>query len=230
LLNEVHDATAFGRVAVSLEVHSQKGSTMTATIKKLTLSEYQALQTSIPKFLPNFGFLIASQTLTTAQIMTMINVVVNSATVVANAVSAVKTARIADAAVQSQYAETIRELREIIGVAFSNVPATLTQFAIAPKKVRAPLTAAAKVAANAKAAATRIARGTESKKKKAAISGGVTGVTITANTTATPATTPNPTAPAPAATVLSQMPGGVPVVASAIPVAPAAPTGTAPHS
>jgi hypothetical protein len=156
--------------------------------KALTLAEYQALATAIPKYFPNFAFLIASQTLTTAEVMTMVNTVLASATAITNAKSAVHTAVVAGEAVQAQYAATIKELREIIGVAYSNAPATLGEFAIAPRKARVPLTAAAKVAADAKAKATRAARGTTGKKKKAQITGGVTGVTIIPTTAAAPAT------------------------------------------
>ena len=86
---------------------------------------------------------------------------------------------------------------------FSNSPQTLSAFAIAPRKTPKPLTVQARAAATLKAAATRVARGTESKKKKALISGNVTGATLVPITTpvtsapaATPAVAPTPATPA----------------------------------
>jgi hypothetical protein len=62
---------------------------------------------------------------------------------------------------------------------FANAPDTLAVFGLKPPKARVPLTTAQRAAKTAKAEATRIARGTASKKQKAAIKGNVAGVTIT---------------------------------------------------
>ena len=169
---------------------------MTRPTQVTTLAELQALSTGIPKYFPNFAFLVASQMLSTAEMMTIVNVVLGSATALVTAKSAVHTAAVADQKVEAQYGNIIKELRQVIGVAFSNAPATLAELGMTPRKVRAPLTTAAKAAAEAKAKATRTARGTTGKKKKAAITGGVTGVTITpigpAAPAAAPGTTPHP--------------------------------------
>jgi hypothetical protein len=69
-------------------------------------------------------------------------------------------------------------MRDNIATMFSNNTTTLAAFNLTPKKPRQPLSVEARAAATAKARATRIARGTESK-KKAEVSGNVTGVTIT---------------------------------------------------
>ena len=108
----------------------------------------------------------------------------------------------------------MKQIRSNVAWMFSNQVSTLTAFAIAPRKVPVPLTAAKRAAAIAKAKATRLARGTTSKKQKAALTGDVTGVTITPVTSSAviPAAPPLPVATA------------VPVLAPATPPAlPAAP-------
>jgi hypothetical protein len=192
------------------------------TTKPLTLTDYQAFATAIPKFFPNYAFLIANQTLTTAQVVTMVNALVASEMAIANARSAVHTAVVAGAAVDSQYLSVFKELREIVAVAFSNVPSTLAEFAMVPRKVRAPLTTAARLAADVKAAATRKARGTTSKKQKALITGGVTGVQIIPTTPVAPAT-------APAAASSTSGVSATPAPATAAPAVTGV-TGAAPHS
>lgn len=159
------------------------------------MQQLQALVTGIPKYFPNFAFLVASQTLTTAEVMTMLNIVLTSVTAVHTARSAVTTAVIADDKVQAQYADVLKEVRQIIGVAYSNAPAILAELGMTPRKARAPLSVQAKAAADAKSKATRAARGTKGKKQKAAITGGVTGVAITPTTPAAPATTAPAAAP-----------------------------------
>jgi hypothetical protein len=103
---------------------------------------------------------------------------------------------------------------------FSNAPATLQGFGLSPRKPPTPLSAAARVAANEKAKATREARGTKGSVQKAAITGNVSGVTITPvliPTALPPVASPPPAAPTAPAPVASS--------GSAV-----AATGTAPHS
>ena len=64
-------------------------------------------------------------------------------------------------------------------VAYGTQADVLANFGIAPKKAPTPLTVEQKAVAAAKAAATRVARGTKSAKAKKGIKGNVTGVVVT---------------------------------------------------
>ncbi len=150
-----------------------------ATPTPLSLAEIQALATATPKYFPNFAFLIASQTYTTAQVMTIVNTALASAEAVATTKAAAHDALLANQKVQAQYGPFLKELRQFVALAYSNATGTLSDFDIPPKKARTPLSSTARVAAEAKARATREARGTKGKKQKAAVSGNVIGVDIT---------------------------------------------------
>jgi hypothetical protein len=67
---------------------------------------------------------------------------------------------------------------------FSTATQTLADFGLLPPKARKPMTVQTRAVATAKVRATRTARGTPSKKKKLAVKGDVTGVTVTPITTA----------------------------------------------
>ena len=95
---------------------------------------------------------------------------------------------------------------------YSKQPDVLLDFGLKPNKQPTPQTVEQKAAARAKRQATRQARGTTSKKKKQAIKGNVTGVTVT------PITAPgNPPAD-------SSEPAGQQTASNASP--PVAPTNT----
>ena len=166
---------------------------MQGTHKALTLAELQALSTGIPKYFPNFGFLIASTTYTTAEVMIIIKSLLDLETASTKAKTAAHDAIVASDAAQAQHAPFIKELRQFVVVAYSNASTTLADFAIAPRKPRVPLSNAARAAAEAKAKATRLARGTKGSKQKAKITGNVTGVTITPTTSGAPVVTPSKT-------------------------------------
>jgi hypothetical protein len=72
-----------------------------------------------------------------------------------------------------------------VRVAYEGAPEILADFGLAPRKTRRPLSGEEMVAAVAKRASTRAARGTIGKKEKAAIRGHVTGVVVTPVTRAT---------------------------------------------
>jgi hypothetical protein len=211
---EVHDATAFGRVAVSLESHSKEVH-MPSVVKPITLAQYQALITGIPNYCATTTFSVASQTFTAPQAVALIQTVINASAAVNAARAAWRAALLAQEKVITGDAKVANEIRESVALMFSNAPTTLSALAIVPRKLPKPLTGAARAAATAKADATRKARGTTSKQQKALISGNVTGVTITPVTTAlgsAPAATA-PIAPSPASPTTS---GGV----AAAPAAP----------
>ena len=110
-----------------------------------------------------------------ALVTSILNVSVAVAPAKAAYLAAIATARQTEA----QEGETVKEVREVVALMFNNAPTTLAELAIAPKKSPKPLSAEARAAATAKARATRKARGTTGKKQKSAITGDVTGVTIT---------------------------------------------------
>jgi hypothetical protein len=100
------------------------------------------------------------------------------------------------------YAQTQPEKSAIVGVIrarFGRTSSTLLQFGVQPAKEQ-QRTAASKTAAAVKGAATRKARGTLGSKQKLAVSGNVTGVTITPITSgpSVPVASSNEAAPAPA--------------------------------
>ena len=191
-------------------------------INPLTLSEYQALVTNIPKYCPNAIFGVAGQTLTAIQAVAFIDVLLTAVSATATAKTGWVDARMAEEKLVTQDGAVLKAIRENILTMFSNNTTALAAFEIAPKKPRQPLSAEARTAATAKLRATRTARGTKSKKQKAAIAGNVIGVTITpvtaptATPTATPTVNPGTTTPTGAAS------------AAPSPATPAASNGAAP--
>lgn len=146
--------------------------------------------------------IIGSGTFTPAQVETQLQAYATLRNDVDAAKATVK-AKLTDEAAQAPalrafYIAYIAYIR----AAFGNSPDILADFGLQPKKARAPLTVAQKAAAAAKAKATREARGTKGPKAKLAVTGNVTGVTVTPITAPSPApqpaaqTAPNaPTAP-----------------------------------
>ncbi len=112
-------------------------------------------------------------------------------------------------AAEASQAPTLREFMlafvAFVKATFSKSPDVLADFGLAPKKAATPLTVEQKAAKVAKAEATRKARGTMGRKKKLAVHGDVTGVTVTPVTASAPvAATVSPApsaAPAPAGSV-----------------------------
>ncbi|HEX3771414.1 MAG TPA: hypothetical protein VHV30_11135 [Polyangiaceae bacterium] len=92
----------------------------------------------------------------------------------------------------------IRVYVNFLRATFSDAAAQLGDFGLQAPRARTPLTSEKRLVATAKAKATRIARGTVSKKQKLAIKGDVTGVQVTPITASGPA--PSQGAPASTAT------------------------------
>ena len=152
---------------------------MPHAITPLTVVEYQALVTGIPKYCSKSVFNIASQTYTAVQAVKLISSVLSAVSATANAKPALNDARLAEEEAVAQDGPIVTAIRDNIRVQFGDDTTTLAALAIPPKKPRQPLSAAAGLAATEKLRATRAARGTTSKKQKATISGNVTGVSIT---------------------------------------------------
>jgi hypothetical protein len=121
----------------------------------------------------------------------------------------------------------VRELRNLVIGAFGADSPKLADFGFAPT-TRAPLTSEEKAVKAAKARATRLARGTTSKKQKATIHGVLPTAAPAAPTA--PATAPVASSPAPAPAPVAQAPAPT-TPAVAAPVAPVTPApAPAPHS
>jgi len=174
--------------------------------RTLTEAQLRALITSIPIYCANTIFTLSGQTFTSPQLVTLITSVLNASTAVTAARASMKAALLAEEKLVLGNVVLVREARDTLGLMFNTVPETLSAFAIVARKPPTPLSTEARAAATAKAKATRIARGTTSKKQKATISGNVTGVTITPVTTPVVVAGATPAAPTPASPVTS---GGV---------------------
>jgi hypothetical protein len=75
--------------------------------------------------------------------------------------------------------QRMNDFESFVQVTFGKSPDVLADFDLAPRKTPRPLTGAEKVAAAAKNAATREARGTKGPRARLAIRGDVVGVSVT---------------------------------------------------
>jgi hypothetical protein len=198
---------------------------MAHTFKALTIAEYTAFAAKLPKYCPNTIFNFDGQSYTTPQVVTFIQTVLSITSAVTTAEGALKAARAAAAAAQAKEGVTVRGVRDIAALQFKSAPDVLTDLGITPRKAPKPLSSAARAAAEAKAKATRIARGTKGKKQKAAVTGNVTGVTIV------PVTAPASGLAAAAAGTTPASASGTTTGGSTAPAVPAAASGgSAPHA
>ena len=142
--------------------------------------------------------LVGSGTFTPAQVETQLQAFSTLRTDVDTAKAAVKAKLVDEAAQAPPLRAFFIAFIAFVRAAFGNSPDILADFGLQPKKVRVPLTALQKAAAAAKRKATREARGTKGPKAKLAVTGNVTGITVTPITSGTapePAAPPSPTAP-----------------------------------
>jgi hypothetical protein len=197
---------------------------------QLSVAEYEALIKGLQTYFTTSSMTVASQTYTGPEAVTFLQSLLTPSAAVSASKAAWHQAVLANAAAESQNGAIAREMRDAIALAYSNAPATLAVFGLTPRKKPTPLTTAARAAAAAKAKATREARGTKGSKQKAAITGNVSGVTITpvlipsAPATAPASAATSTGAPVPATPVATVATGGA--TAPAVSVGPVA-TGTA---
>ncbi len=144
-----------------------------------TLAQLQGLILGLQTQLPGEKFTLVSTVFTTAALVTALQGTVTALTAVTAAHAALKVTLAAWDAEEATMGPVILALRRTLQSMYANAPDTLVVYGLEPHKVPAPRTAAQKAATAAKALATREARGTTSKKKKSAITGNVTGLTIT---------------------------------------------------
>jgi hypothetical protein len=170
----------------------------TPNTKADTLALVQALIAGTQKHLSSGTFTLGGTTYTAASIIPVLQGLANAITAVNVAQTSAKDAVATMQGSEATVGPVLRAYRRFVQVSFASVTQTLADFGVTPPKARTPLTVEQKAAAKAKAEATRLARGTTSKKQKLAISGNVTGVTVTPITApaAAPASPATPVAPA----------------------------------
>ena len=190
-----------------------------ATTQATTLAQLQALISGLQKQLPSGQFTLLSTVFTTSALVTALQGSVTALMAVTTAHAALKVALAAWDAEDAKMGPVTLALRRTLQSMYANAPDTLAVYGMEPHQVPAPRTAAEKAASAAKAKATRIARGTTSKKQKLTVSGNVTGINIVPITAPTAAPTVQPATAQPA-TPAAAPPAAAQVVTSAAPVSP----------
>jgi hypothetical protein len=171
-------------------------STTTSRSKLAALARVQALIAGTQKHFPNGSFTLGSTTYTTASLVQLLQSLADAISSLNSVQASAKDALAAMDGTEAKVGPVVEAYKRFVLAAFSNATQTLADFGLEPPKVRAPLTSAQLAARAAKAKATRLARGTTSKKQKLTVKGNVTGVAVTpiATPVATVATPPAQTA------------------------------------
>ena len=168
-------------------------SSSTSKATATALAQVQALMAGTQKHFASGSFTLAGAPYTSAAVVQTLQSLADALSAVLAAHAGVKLSLVNLAKVMATVSPVERAYRRCVLAAYTSDPQSLADFGVPPPKPRTPRTSAQNAAAAAKAKATRIARGTTSKKQKLAVKGDVTGVSIT------PVTTPAAPAPAPAA-------------------------------
>ena len=165
------------------------------------LAHVQALIAGTQKHFPNGQFTLGNTAYTTATLVQALQSLVDALNAVTAAHSSVKDGVAALRTTETKVAPLVRDYTSFLRATFSTATTQLGDFGLLAPKAREPLSSAKRVAATAKAKATRAARGTTSKKQKLAVKGDVTGVVVTPVTQPAPSSPPAaPVGPAPLAT------------------------------
>jgi hypothetical protein len=151
---------------------------MPTNVAKLSAYDLRMLATGILKYCPNQTFFLSGQTITSAQASSLVASVAETVDAVTTAAAVLVGARQDAKEAVKRNGTMIKAIRDMLGLMFSTDVAALEQLGIPPRKTRTPLTTEQLLVANARAKATRKARGTKGKKQRKAIKGGVTGVVI----------------------------------------------------
>ncbi|MGD0527641.1 MAG: hypothetical protein ABSE49_21085 [Polyangiaceae bacterium] len=178
--------------------------TTSSKSKASTLAQLQALITGLQKQFPSGQFTLGNTAFTTATLVQTLQSLIDAINAVNTAQANAKVAVAALRATVAKVGPVILALKRNLLATFGNATDTLALFGLEPRKAPAARTGKEIAAAAAKAEATRIARGTTSKKQKLAVTGNVTGVDITPITTPAPAP---PSAPPATATPTAAPPG-----------------------
>jgi hypothetical protein len=176
-------------------------STTSTKTKAAALAQVQAIIAGTTKHFPNGSFTIGSTVYTAASLIQVLQGLVSAMTARNAAQAGAKDALAAEQAAQTQVGPILLAYKRLVLAAFANTTQTLADFGLGPPRARTPSTTEQLAVRAAKARATRVARGTTSKKQKLAIKGQVTGVIVTPVTAPTAASPP--AAPVPPVTPAS---------------------------
>jgi hypothetical protein len=177
-------------------------STTSSKSKAATLAQLQALITGLQKQFPSGQFTLENTAFTTATLVQALQSLVDAIAAVNTAQASAKAAVSALGVTAANVGPIAKALKRNLLAMFGTATTTLALFGLEPRKAPAPLTAKELAVRVAKAEATRVARGTTSKKQKLKVTGNVTGVTVTPVTAPTAAPAP-PVTPAPPAAPLA---------------------------
>ncbi len=130
------------------------------------------------KHFPSGTFTLEGASYTTVTLMQTLASLSDALSGVLAAHAGLKAALLTLAKVVAAIGPVEKACRGFVLAAYGSSPQQLADFGVPPRKQPTPRTSAQNAAAAAKAKATRIARGTTSKKQKLAVKGDVTGVEI----------------------------------------------------
>lgn len=140
--------------------------------------ELKALRAGIVKNLATFSFIVGGKTYPASDALALIDATIASASSVLEARANLADVLGADRALGEQNAPILKGFRDMIGLMYAESGTMLSDFGLAPRKPRTPLTVEKILARSAKSRATRAKRKTMGKRQKAAIKGDVAGVVI----------------------------------------------------
>jgi hypothetical protein len=163
--------------------------TVTKT-KAAALAQVQALIAGTTQHFPNGSFTIGGTVYTSASLVQVLQGLASAMTAQRAAQAGARDALAAEHAAATQVGPILLAYKRLVLAAFANTAQTLVDFGLGPPRARTPLTTEQLATRAAKAKATRVARGTMSRKQKLAVKGDVTGVVVTPVTAATVPTPP----------------------------------------
>jgi hypothetical protein len=169
---------------------------MTSTVssvkpsKASALASVRAIIAGTQKHTPNGSLTFGNATYAASSLVQMFQSLLDAMAAHDAAQAQTRDAILARRDVAAKVGPVLRAYRSFLVVTYGNATQTLADYGLTPTRAKAPRSSEQKAAAAAKVRATRKARGTTSKKQKAAIKGTVTAPA------ATPATAPVPTKPA----------------------------------
>jgi hypothetical protein len=166
---------------------------------KVLIGSLGELIAGVQKHPPSGVMMIGGTNYTMAEIVSLIQSIINALSAVVAARQTYQDAVKASETIVEDNRAFVSDFKQSVKVQYGQAAAILGDFGLTPRKIPVkPLDV--KVTAAAKAGATRTARGTKGKKQKAAITGNVTGVNITPVTAPATAAPAAPPAVQPAAT------------------------------
>ncbi len=164
--------------------------------KAKALADVQALIAGTQKHFPNGSLTIGNATFTSASLVELLKSFADAMAKHDEAKAAAQDALTAFRNVKTRVEPVLQGYRDLLKAMYGNAAQTLADFGLAPRKERVSLSVADKAAAQHKAQATRMARGTKGPKAKLAIKG--TATTVPVDKPAVPPTVPTAPAAAPA--------------------------------